>query len=102
MRERKQNKPSRVKPGIECSGTAKAPGGLRVLGLVPALRQAVARELESPVERTIIAYVLMAILVAAGIGVGLYLRHNSRERVIRRHAARKQSARQARSVAKNG
>jgi hypothetical protein len=50
-------------------------------------------------ERTIIAYSLMAILVAAGIAIGLYLRRNSRERSIARQRAREKFMRKERTAA---
>ena len=38
----------------------------------------------------------MALLIVGGIVIGLYLRHNSRERVIERRRARDKLAREAR------
>lgn len=51
-------------------------------------------------ERTIIAYLLMAALIAAGIGIGLYLRHNSRERSYRRRIVRENFQRESRAETK--
>ncbi len=51
-------------------------------------------------ERTLIAFILMALLVAAGIGFGLYLRHNSNARSYRRGLARDQARRVANAKAK--
>jgi hypothetical protein len=48
-------------------------------------------------ERTLIAYILMALLIAAGIGMGLHLRRNSRERSIRRRRARVSFQREVRT-----
>lgn len=48
-------------------------------------------------ERTIIAFALMALLLVAGIAVGLYLRHNSRARTILRDAARDRARWEARA-----
>ena len=52
-------------------------------------------------ERTIIAYILMALLIAGGIGLGLYLRRNSRSRVLRRDRAREKFQREAKAIADN-
>jgi hypothetical protein len=41
----------------------------------------------------------MALLVLAGVVIGLYLRHNSRERSMQRRLARAKSQRKARTVA---
>ena len=45
--------------------------------------------------RTIVAYGLMAVLIAAGLGIGLWLRRNSRERWYRRLRDRERSQREA-------
>lgn len=45
--------------------------------------------------RTLIAYGLMALLIAAGLGFGLYLRRNSRERWYRRLRDREKLKREA-------
>jgi hypothetical protein len=50
-------------------------------------------------ERTVIAYTLMALLIVAGIGIGLFLRRNSRERSLRRRLAREKFQREARAQA---
>ena len=50
-------------------------------------------------ERTIFAYGLMALLVAAGIFIGLYLRRNSRELSMRRQIVRQKFQREARAMA---
>lgn len=48
-------------------------------------------------DRTVIAFMLMALLVGAGVGFGLYLSHNSRNRSIRRERARDKLRRDARN-----
>ena len=52
-------------------------------------------------ERTLIAYFLMALLIAAGIGIGLYLRHNSYQLSLRRQRAREKFQREAKAVAED-
>lgn len=50
-------------------------------------------------ERTIIAFSLMAVLVFAGIWIGVHLRRNSRERLEQRRQARGKFQRQAKAIA---
>lgn len=50
-------------------------------------------------ERTLIAYSLMALLVVAGVVIGLYLRRSSRELTLRRQRAREKFQRQATTLA---
>jgi ABC-type bacteriocin/lantibiotic exporter with double-glycine peptidase domain len=50
-------------------------------------------------ERTIIAFSLMALLVLAGLWIGIHLRRNSRQRFEQRRQARGKFQRQARAVA---
>ena len=50
-------------------------------------------------ERTIIAYSLMAFLIAASVLIGLHLRRNSRERLMLRDEARGRARREAKAAA---
>ncbi len=52
-------------------------------------------------ERTIIAYMLMALLIAGGVALGFYLRRNSRDRVLRRDRARAKFQRDAKATVDN-
>lgn len=50
-------------------------------------------------ERTIIAFSVMTLLVLAGLWIGVHLRRNSRERFTQRRLAREKFQRQAKAVA---
>jgi len=52
--------------------------------------------------RTLVAYGLMVLLIAGGLGLGLYLRRDSRERWARRRLASLDEARPARVPAESG
>lgn len=49
-------------------------------------------------ERTLLAYSLMAFLIMAGIVIGIFLRRSSRELSVRRQRARQKFQRQARAL----
>lgn len=48
-------------------------------------------------DRTFVAYLLIALLVAAGVALAIYLRHNTRERVQKRERSRDRASRKIRS-----
>jgi hypothetical protein len=50
-------------------------------------------------ERTLVAYCLMAFLILAGGFIGLHLRRNSRQRWLNRQRARQTARRQAKAAA---
>lgn len=53
-------------------------------------------------DRQLIAYFLIALILAGAVGIALYLRHHDRGRTIARQRARDKIRREARSEAAKG